>query len=683
MDDIRDTMGKKIKQSIVGGLKYKEIEDALQIGGFIATTHLDSGFEEDGTYFRDRVDKDTLDRWADELNNGIPRANKVSIRHDRDDPVVAGAAITGSAKVMELPDGEFGLYVDSVLDSTHDQFDVTKHRLDIGTYDGFSIEFTADQFDTIEKEGYTERVLLPDCTLHGYAIASRPMNEYAVRIKEVLKENLNFKEENTMTDKEVKEDTPEEPVKEEEESTEKEEQAEEEKKETKEEFKVDDKEYEEFRKFKEMQSQKAAEEEKESLKKDIVSELKEAMKSVDIQDKTMKPKAEDKEMEVKEVKEWQEASVDKEISVQQIARKAAALSDKLGLTMGRVATTKQVQSKVGQYHKNFTTNGVMLECKGLGMTTNQNSDTDYLQSAAELSDVYDPVIYNVLNQATVTWNVLQKEDYSMKGNNQVQFTLKTAANTSAAFYTGNAILTGNVTRQKYQTKFKKVSVGVSVDGDMIAAARGGPVGDVFAQEVIDSTEDMLAVVNAALYAEVGAETAAGPIGFEYITDQSGNGTLYNVTRSQANGLSSTTTADNYINGSSQDITLANLRAAKRKALKEGSLIQDLVFFTDHIQGDKLRGIYDAAQRLVPTSSRVGFENMMEFDGIPVFEDKDCNDDDVFLIDLSIHKVAIWVPPTLEMLGKDSDAEKGFIKMYMATFNRAPRRCVQIYGNATS
>ena len=75
--------------------------------------------------------------------------------------------------------------------------------------------------------------------------------------------------------------------------------------------------------------------------------------------------------------------------------------------------------------------------------------------------------------------------------------------------------------------------------------------------------------------------------------------------------------------------------------------------------------------------------MMSFDGIPIFEDKDCNDDDVFLVDISCHKVAIWVPPTMEMLGKDSDSQKGFIKTYFATYNTAPRRMVQIYGNATT
>jgi len=223
---------------------------------------------------------------------------------------------------------------------------------------------------------------------------------------------------------------------------------------------------------------------------------------------------------------------------------------------------------------------------------------------------------------------------------------------------------------------------------MIAAARGGPIGDVFAEEVKEATVDLLSVINSALFAEVGAETAAGVIGFEYIADSQGNTTLYGYSRDSTTDsaiifLSPSSAGDTFIDGSSQDITLANLRKAKRQALKEGAQISNLVYITDHIQGDKFRGIYDAAQRNMPTSARWGFEGRPEFDGIPIFEDKDCADDDWWLIDLESHRVAVWVPPTLEMLGKDADSVKGFIKTYFATYNRYIRRMVMIYTNATT
>ena len=433
-----------------------------------------------------------------------------------------------------------------------------------------------------------------------------------------------------------------------------------------------------LKEYKEFKAKEQKEKEFQDLKGKLMTELKETLSKVEVKDKVQRnPDA----IEMKEYKDYKEAISTKGYTINEQFAIAGKLADKLGLTMGSLKMDSRPAE--AREYKSFGTKGSKLEYKGLGITTNQNTDTDYLLSAAELSDVFDPVVYNALNQATVTWNLIAKDDYSMKGNNQVQFVLKTAINSTVAAYTGNAVSTGNTTRQKYQTKFKKYAVGIEVDGDMIAAARGGPIGDVFAQEVSDSTTDLLQLMNQDLFAEVGSESAAGVLGFEFITDGVGNATLYNVTRSAANKLLVDTATDSYINGSSADLSLSNLRAAKRQALKEGAKIDNLVFVSDHIQGDKLRKVYDDVQRMVPTTARFGFEGMMSFDGIPFFEDKDCNDDDVWLIDLETHRIAVWVPPTLEMLGKDSDSEKGFIKTYWATYNRAPRRMVQIYGNTTT
>jgi len=349
--------------------------------------------------------------------------------------------------------------------------------------------------------------------------------------------------------------------------------------------------------------------------------------------------------------------------------------------MGSLKTDRSDWTSASRF-KHFSTNGRYLECKGLGITTNQNTDTDYLLSAAELADVFDPVIYNMLNQTSTTWNILGKDDFSNKGNNQVQFTAKTTINPTVGAYTGNAVVTGNTTRLKYQTKFKKYQVGIEVDGDMIAAARGGPIGDVFAREVKDSTDDLIQKMNQDLFGVKGTEAQAEVIGFEYIANSATYTTLYNLTRSAANKLSPDAAADTYINGASANLSIENLRAAARQAHKEGAQTGNLVWIMDYVQADKLRGIYDATQRMMPTSSRFGFEGRPEFDGIPVFEDKDCNDDDVWLIDLETHRIAIWVPPTLEMLGKSADSQQGFIKTYWCTYNRAPRRLVMIYSNAT-
>jgi hypothetical protein len=651
---------KKERYSYKSITKMEDKEDEFVVGGYIATTHFDG---------EDVITRDTLLRWADEINSENPRANKVSVHHDRV-PHVAGVGIPDTAEVHQFPDGEYGLYVDTMIDKTREDFEDIQYRLDNGFLDSFSIEYIAPE--TVQYNDDGARILDENTVLHGWTLASQPMNEHAVRVKEILKQN---KEDNKMA-KEEKPETKEPEVKEEVKEKPKPKVSEEK------EFKLSAKDYAFFEKAREEQRRIEEESKYNSIKEELMKEISVKLDKEVPEEKVMKQ--EDKQ-ENPLLKEYKEMVLEGKGSIHTQQKVAAKFATEIGLFNGDVAkpTTRSKQPGDVKFDVKHDAGKYILEYKGLGISTNQESDTDYLLSTAELSDVFDPLIFSMLNQATVTWNILPKEDFSMKGNNQVQFVGKTAANTTAAAYTGNAINLGNVTRQKFQTKFKKYAVGVEVDGDMIAAARGGPIGDVFAKEVADSTVDLLSVMNQDLFAEVGAETASGVIGFEYITDSAGNTTLYNLTRGTGNLLSPAAAGDTYINGGSADITLANLRAAKRQALKEGASIENLVFVCDHIQGDKFRALYDNIQRVVPTSSRFGFEGRPAFDGIPIFEDKDCNDDDWWLVDLESHRIAIWVPPTLEMLGKDADSQKGFIKTYWCTYNRAPRRMVMIYGNATS
>ncbi len=419
--------------------------------------------------------------------------------------------------------------------------------------------------------------------------------------------------------------------------------------------------------------------EEKELVNDITKKVIERINKMEVKEKVLKPQAEKVEVEVPlEIKEFKEIfDTEKNIELKEQFLRAGKLADAMGLL------AKGTSSVLTREYKNFGTNGSKLEYKGLGITTNA-VDSTYTQSSAELQDVYDPIIYNALNEKTVFWNILAKDDYSNKGNNQVQFVLKTAANTTAAFYDGNSVATANTTRAKYQTKFKKVQVGVSVDGDMIAAARGGPIGDVFALEVQDSVAAMLSVVNAALFAEAGAETSVSPIGLEYITDSAGNTTLYGITRSSTNKLAPDSAGDTYINQSSTIVSMGNLRAAYEHCVTDGSNKSDLIFVTSPTQGILMRGKMDDARRyMTDRDTRFGFATDLFIDGIPVFEDKDCNTDDWFCVDMKAHRVAIWVPPTIEKLGKTDDSEGAFIKMYFATYNTAPRRMVQIYGCATS
>ena len=693
--------GKERKEKFcsVRGLEIKEEGEAYHVEGLIATDHIDEYDKQEDISMPDYAPVKTLESWANQINTK-EEARVMGVHHSEgrafDAEYFGVADIENTpAKVVQLTDGHNGLFVDTKLLSDDPKTPQIISDFESRELNSFSITYDVgeDGFDFDIVDDRLVRVLTDKSILFGYTAASDPVNPMAIEMAHGFKEfkelithtQLNLKEVKKMDKKEVKEEVTEEVAKSEETKTEEvaesvADEATESEAGSDEPSEGEVTELKEFRKFK---ANKKALEEKEALEKQAGIIAVKIAENIEVKEKVLKdntvPGAA-KEVSL-EMKEFMEARDNvKTLEIKQQFTRAGALCESIGLDWQRTTNT----AAEGREYKSFGIVGRNLEYKGLSITTNQNSDTDYLQSSAELQDVYDPIIYNALNQATLTWNILAKDDFSKKGNNQVQFTLKTAANTSASFYSGNAVATDNVTRLKYQTKFKKIQVGVSVDGDMIAAARGGPVSDVFAQEVMDSTMDMLAVLNAALFAEVGLETADAIIGFEYIADNSGNGSLYNLTRSSANKLSPDSNGDTYIDQSSTVISMTNLRAAIRQCVTDGSNKRDLVFITHPTQGDMLRGKFDDSRRMLTArDTDFGFSTDLFIDGVPVFEDKDCNTDDWFCVDLSAHRVGMWIPPTIERLGKSADSEDAFIKMYLATYNRAPRRLVQIHTCATS
>ena len=693
--------GKEKKEFMchVVGLEVKELEGCFHVEGLIATTHVDNVDEEEGVDIPDRIPKETLESFAEQMNSNID-ARVMGVHHSEGHPYTPeyfGEADVEDHPVIviELTDGEHGLFVDTKLLKNDPAVPGIIKDFQSGDLNSFSITYDTDGFMTTDFGWVGDnlvRVLLPETRLAGYTAASNPKNPNAVataygfkEFKELVgmdiiksKEVKKMENKEDVKDKENTQDSPDKPSSDE--GKDKPGNGDSDQPSNKPDGSSDgESEKKEFLKYK---AEKKELEEKELLDKTADKLADKVLGKMEMKEKVLKDNKPSNKDEVSfEIKEFREVIENPgKLELKEQFRRAAVVCDSIKLDWQSAVTSKAV----GREFKSFGVNGRNLEFKGLGITTNQNTDTDYLQSSAELQDVYDPVIYNALNQATETWNLLAKDDYSKRGNNHVQFTLKIAANASASFYTGNAVATDNVTRLKYQTKFKKLQVGVSVDGDMIAAARGGPVSDVFAQEVMDSTIDMLAVLNAALFAEVGLETAAALIGFEYITDNSGNGSLYNLSRTSANKLAPASNSDTYINQSSTIISMFNLRKAKRQAVVEGARKKNLVYITSPTQADLLRGKFDDSRRMLKaTDTDFGFSTDLFVDGIPVFEDKDCNTDDWFLVDLETHRVAIWIPPTIEKLGKGADSEDAFVKTYLATYNRAPRRMVQIYGAATS
>jgi hypothetical protein len=673
---------KKERQCSVIGYELKEMEDSYHLLGLIATSHVDGVF--------DITPKITLESFAGQMNtNKESRIMGVHHSEGKTGEYYGEADVENNpAKVIELSDGEYGLLVDTKLDKDDPMTPEIIKRVETGDLNSFSITYDTNHFLSADFEKVGDkivRVLSPDTKLYGYTSANRPINPNAVMTDFGFSETKEFKElineDAYRVEKEVEKKMEKKIEVEKKEEPEKEvvKQPEKEVVTNCEQPSLEDKELKEFEEYK---KNKKELEQKEILKKMESSIMDGVLSKLEKKEKVLKDgKVDTKEFSV-EFKEFDEVFSDskKDIEIKEQFRRAATFADSKGIAWDSITET----AAESREFKNFGVNGTKLEYKGLGLYTNQNTDSNYLQSTAELQDVYDPVIYNALNQETVFWNLLAKDDYSSKGNNMVQFKLKIGANTTAAYYTGNSVSTGYVQRLKYQTAFKKIQVGVSVDGDMLAAANGGPVSDVFAQEVMDSTMDMLKVVNQSLFAEVGLETAAGVIGLEYITDSAGNPTLYNLTRTSANKLAPDSPTDTYINANGSVISMALLRAAKRQAIEEGANRSNLIFVTSPVQADLLRGKFDDARRmLTDKDTRFGFSTDLFVDGIPVFDDSDCNDDDWFLVDRETHRVAMWIPPTIERLGRGGDFVSAFIKMYFAIYNRNPRRMVQIHGCSTS
>ena len=656
-----------------GVLEYKETDlGDLIVKGYIATTHIDA--------VKDSISKSTLDKWAKEINEGIPRANKATYHHDRSDPRVVGVGIKGTAKVDLFPDGQYGLYVDTIVNKSHDLFDSIKYEYKIGALDSFSIEYL---YSGEGKEG-SGRVLDSDNTeLYGWTLSSRPVNEYAVMIKELLSKNTHSSslsssskglEENNMAENETQKKVSEAELKELQEL-----------KEFKKKMEDDNKkklaEEEEEKKKKEDATKMA------SMKKEIVSDILESKEfSAKLDAEASKIKMETKEQEKLSVefKEFTASMSDKELAPSAKLLSAVNYALKEGLLD---KGTGYVESRLDSNGFNHVqANGTKLQVKSYGLGDNLAGASSATALAAhrhaDLVEALDAGIFNLLNDNVSAYDTLPKTSAVGSGSDHASFVVRTGRNPTAGAYTGNEVSTGKSNKQKYSTKFKKYKAGFAVDGDLIAANRGAPQGSALASEIEFATYDLKKEINTDLYTEQGLESAAKIIGFEYIADGAGNTSLYGETRSSANGLKAGTVADTYVDGSTGSLK-DHLRTLIRKIKVDGGNKKGIKIFMNDLQLQRLKGEEDNALRYEPGASNIGFAPSLTFEGYGIVEDVDCPEAKVFVEDTSSVELRFWVTPTTEMLGKRSDSSEGFIKTYLAAIYKAPRRVTMIHSLPTA
>ena len=435
---------KEFKCNVIG-VEIKEDDKCFHVEGLIATSHLDNAGEQDGSDIPDRIPKETLESFADQINSNqgarimgahhSEGTNQNPIYREWIDSIGANDLVNNStgaeyfgeadvsvtpARVMTLVDGEYGLFVDTKLLKSDPMTPNIIEGFQSGHFNSFSITYDTEGFQTtdFEKDGDgLVRVLLPETRISGYTAASNPVNVHAISTGHGFKEfkelinhtQLNLKEVKKMDKKEVKEEVAE--VVAESEETKPEEAASAVEEVAESEAGSDepsDDEVAELKEFRAYKANKKTLEEKEALEKKAEVIAGKIIGKMEVKEKVLRDNnvatSEKVSLEMKEFMEARDNT--KTLEIKQQFSRAGALCESINLDWQR-STTSMAESRE---YKSFGIVGRNLEYKGLGITTNQNTDTDYLQSSAELQDVYDPIIYNALNQATLTWNILAKDE---------------------------------------------------------------------------------------------------------------------------------------------------------------------------------------------------------------------------------------------------------------------------------
>jgi len=646
---------KEIKSCIVEGLEIKEENGNAYSKGYIATTHADR--------IKDIFSKSVLDKWANQINDPkgeYADAYAASIHHDRDDKVIAGAAVKAEVKPMD--NGEYGLWVETMHNKEHPKYDNLNYEVENKMISGYSVEFKTDAEHPIIRNGEEFRVI-DDATLRGYGFAGPRtiVNPEAKIVDYAIKELVSFEEpkEDKMNVKE--EETKPVDVPEEETKTEEQPKEEVEEKVDEETTEGDNEEEKEFKKWKQM---------KEDLKfkekiKSVFEELNKKEKPLVNPGEQIEAK---EELEVKEITNFHKAIETKDTSL--MFKEAGKLLGRYPSIFTRSANSMRDILEIKE---------AGMEYKALTKTTNEASQ--YYQAVAELNDVYDPIIVTLLNDRTTTWGILPKDDYS--GKQMIQWRVITSGITAEGYPESDGTWTSTqVTRKKMEQDFCNYRAIVEVTGQMRASAAGGGIGDVFSQEVERAGIDLRKQLNEDLLTGSGGTYDGSDdshlIGFQHLILDTG--TIYGRNRSGATYIQGTDEAMG-----DKELTLTQMRKMIRTVMIAGADRNDLVFVTSYALSDKYRAIMQGMSVQVPDSKRAGFEGLPALDGVPILADAQADADDMFLINIGPNgiRVGIQVAPTLTEFGVTGDTRKAFIKTYFQTYCKDLRLNYWSSGFATS
>lgn len=666
-----------------------ESDGEFYIEGYASSINKDLG--------NDVLTEDCLKQMAEIINS-----KNVKIGFDHTELLAGRPTLEAVGRLVEAKVESGKLWVKGILDKTFSHIDEIKQKIQNKFLDGLSIEYQVDPDRTEISfiDGMRHRMINGLKTLIGVALTPRPMNQDA--LFDYYVKHLETKEEHENHDSmekcpECGKEMPKDKMKEHKEKIHN--------KQEKGEMKMENQEQElvELKRLAEIgrqaEDQKAKDAKLAEIKSLALEAFQAEIKKVQAKEPYINPEEKfgvsTKSAFDAELKNWRNAISDEKMDIDMKYAAAAKLHNKLdvyGVTDRMTGTFRFKSSKYTG--KSFEVKGSRgtdmfgMEYKALlEHDTDKASDTDYYQSAAELNDIYDPVIVSHLNDKTTLWGLMSKKDVSNIGSDRYGFRFwrtrieGAGGDTSTYNYDENPTLTGYHAKMlKAQVPFMQYGVTVEVSGLTQATARGS-VGDIFAEQVKRAAADLLRGINSDLFGTADGFTDGGKIlGLDYLGDDGGTySTLYGHARATYTTLQGT---DNAQTGT-PNIDKPLLRTAIRTPEKNGADRSKLMIVCDQIQRDKILGLLDAAQRFNGTSARAGFEGMPTFDGLPIHADDQCSDGYVYVLPMDKYYAAVLVAATYEDLAKTTDHKKGFIKSYFAVVCENPNYVYKVTGLSTS
>lgn len=281
-------------------------------------------------------------------------------------------------------------------------------------------------------------------------------------------------------------------------------------------------------------------------------------------------------------------------------------------------------------------------------------------SRAELNDLYGDLVIETMNTQAPFFRLLRQVPNQ---SDRAGFRVRSAANPTADSYSElETIVTGNSTRQRVYFDIQEVKVGVEVSGFMKKAAQGqGGIGDVWAQEIRDASLDFGKELDVQVLGTADPASSDDISGLQYLVDSGGTYTTY--------GSVSDRTATGYewavsnVDSTSEDLSTTLMRKMIETNLTDGANFDSLLFVTNHVQIRRFKNLIQDLQRTVPTSSKVGFTGMPEFDGVPMLGDPNVASGHLYCLDMSTFEYRVLQEPVIEPLPEPKDAQAGFIKTY--------------------